>query len=446
MPKPLIRDVYFKWQNEKAPRFLQSQAKICMFVGGVRSSKTYTGAIKGVLLSLAVKNCAGIAIAPTFPMVREVLIDAYLKVLRFLSLREGKHYQYNKSEHRITFLNGAQILFRSANNPYSLEGLTADWFHIDEAAQINKNAYNTAIDRVSKAEHLGRGQGWLTLTPKGQNWVFEESLNAQVDKSYSLETILTREAGLVAQEDIEWARRNLEPRYFRQQYEATFENWVGLVYDDFSAEKNIKQCEFNPALPVYVGLDFGWNDPAVAVWMQYDRITGDWFVIGEFSRSHLSPETFAKVLRGEVVEFPNLTFQAPCSDKFVEKYIAGHEANISRQEADGLSIKRILGRFGINVESKQHKVFQRIQSTRAKILNADGDAHLFFSPKCIGLQRDLQAYHYPEKNGEVYGELPDEKPENHQYSHRPDALSYVIDSITPLREVYEWGGLDRRAS
>jgi len=432
----MSRKVNIHFPSKKAFRFVQSEAKISMFVGGVRSSKTYSGAVKGVLLNLAVPGCAGIAVAPSFPMVREVLVDAYLKVLKFMQLDD--YFRYNKSDHKLTFWNGSQILFRSASDPLSLEGLTADWFHLDEAAQVVRQAFMELVNRVSKSEHLGRGRGWLTLTPKGQNWVYDESLRAATDKSYSIEHILTKDAGLVADDDIEWARKNLEPRYFRQQYEATFENWVGLVYDDFTVEKNVRPCKYNPALPVYVGLDFGWNDPAVAIWMQYDAVLGDWYVIGEFSRSHLPPATFAQVLHGEPVQFPNMTFRAPCVSKDVSIFHAGHEANISRQEADGLSIHKILGNYGIDVKSRQHKVFQRIQSVRAKILTADGDTHLFVDPGCIGLIKDLQAYHYPEKNGEIYGELPCDKPENHQFSHRIHSIEYAIDSITPLRHIESW--------
>jgi len=432
-----INKINLKWKTDKALDFLQSKKKINIIAGGVRSSKTFTGAVKGILYTLQNSNCRGLCIAPTYPMVRDVLIYTYKLILNSFGVICGKHYQYIKSEHMFIFINGSVIYFRSADKDDALQGLTIDWAHIDEAARCKKQIYFTVIDRVSKSP-LGISQVFLTSTPTGQNYLFDEYEKYRSNDNYFSTTIYTEEAGLVSQENIEFARQNMDRRTFRQQYYADFVSWAGLVYDEFT-DLNITNCQYNPNLPVYVGLDFGWNDPATAIYCQYDSMLDTWYIIGEFSHSRVMPETMARYLRGEEEVFiGGEVFKAPIPYQYVERFISGHEGLSSKQEAGGQSMKKIFRNYDINLEAKYHKIFDRIMSVRSKILLADNSIRFFLDKQCSGLRKDLFSYHYPEKDGIIAGELPDDSIDNHQYSHRIHALEYVIDTITPIKKIQEW--------
>ena len=237
----------------------------------------------------------------------------------------------------------------------------------------------------------------------------------------------------------------MDERYFRQQYMASFENWAGVVYDEFDPEKQAnKEIEYNPDLPTYIAMDFGWTDPVVALWYQYNRANGEWYLIKEFVKSHITADTLAKVVRGDKVSFPFGDFQAPVPIDKVEAIVSGIEIKQHRQEANGRSMRDILVGYGIpryKFIIKKHSIFESIMSVRAKIMNANGERKLFVDKRCKRYIKDKLSWHYPEKDGEIQGEIPDTSPENHKYSHTNDAERYLIDTITPLRVKPNWQGV-----
>ncbi len=440
------KQVSFTWATDKAVNFLQSQAKLSMFIGGVRSSKTFTGAVKGCLIALQTPNSLGLVIAPTYSMVRDVMVKTYIDILTlFFGLQQGTDFTFHKSNHHLHIIGGGDILFRSGENPERLEGITADWFHLDEAAQMSEKVYKICLDRTSRPLTLPRGYGWITTTPKGQNWVYRLYSEAATEAEYFAETILTAEAGLVRREEIDHARKVLDPRYFRQQYLATFEAWAGLVYDDFSRATNVRKIEYNPSLINYIGMDLGWNDETAVLWYQHDRITGVWYLLSEFVESYIRPETLARVIRGEeVVLSGGRVFKAPYTLENVERIYPGTDIGNKQQAADGLSLRDIMVNNGINrsyFSVRNHKVFESILAVRAKIAGADGIVRLFVDPSCKRYIGDKESWHYPEKDGIITGEKPDESIENHRYSHTNDAERYVIDSVEPIIGSVQIGGL-----
>jgi len=440
------RKVDLSWSTPKAVNFLQSQAKLSLFIGGVRSSKTFTGSVKGCLIALQTPNSLGLVIAPTYSMVRDVLVKTYIDILTlFFGLQQGTDFTYHKSNHHLHIHGGGDVLFRSGENPERLEGITADWYHLDEAAQMSEKVYKICLDRTTRPLTLPRGYGWITTTPKGQNWVYRLYSEAATEAEYYAETILTSEAGIVKQAEIEHAKKALDPRYFRQQYLATFEAWAGLVYDDFTRAENVRPLKYNPELINYIGMDMGWNDETAVLWYQHDRTNGIWYLLSEFVESYIRPETLAKVIRGEeVVLSGQRKFKAPYSLEQVERIYPGTDISNRQQAADGLSLRDILVANGIDkayFRVKQHRVFDSILSVRAKVKGADGVCRLFVDPSCKRYIGDKESWHYPEKDGVITGEMPDASNDNHRFSHTNDAERYVIDSVEPTAGSQIFGGL-----
>jgi len=411
--------------------------------------KTYGGSLKGALCSLQNPGCSGLEVAPTHKMARDAIVRGYEDIHRRLELRKGTDtqvlngaadYSFNKSDGIYHYCNGSMIYIRSGSDPDSLQGLTADWCRMDEAARMPYEIFETLLDRVSYSPILGRGYVLITTTPYGTNWVYDLYSDAESNPDIHAETIYTIEAGLVSQERIDFARAHMDLRYFRQQYMASFETWAGLVYDGFSDE-NVRRCEYNPGLPVYVGLDFGWTDPCVAIWLQYDKHTGTYYILDEFVQPHVMGSRFAEMLAGKPITIAGQEYKAPFDARQVTKYITGHEVTQSTQAAGGVSMRNILEKFGVpyhKLEYKLHRTFPSFQSVRAAIEPGSGETRLFVDPKCQRTIKDFRGYHYKEVNGEPVGEMPDDSPEGHKYSHTMDALRYVVNTLTPIEPQFGW--------
>lgn len=142
--------------------FVRSRARYSAFIGGIGSGKTTAGCVKLLYeISRGARLC--LVVAPTYPMLRDVVVRKWHDVCDDLIT------EFNRSEMRCTLVNGAEILFRSADEPDHLRGPNVYACYVDEAAQISYEAWLVLLGRVRE----GPERAWVTSTPKGHNWLWE---------------------------------------------------------------------------------------------------------------------------------------------------------------------------------------------------------------------------------------------------------------------------------
>jgi predicted phage terminase large subunit-like protein len=145
--------------------FTSSDAPVRAFVGGVGSGKSFVGALD--LLLRAVPGRLYMVTAPTYPMLR----DATLRVFRSLARRLGTLHSFSRSEMTAAMTNGAEVLFRSTDDPDRLRGPNLSGCWMDEASLSAREAYDVLLGRLREQGETG----WLaaTFTPRGRaNWTF----------------------------------------------------------------------------------------------------------------------------------------------------------------------------------------------------------------------------------------------------------------------------------
>lgn len=146
--------------------FLDSSAFYRGFVGGRGAGKSYVGALD-LLLRAKPDRLYGVY-APTYPMLRDSSWRSFLacgRRLRFLR-------EINRSELRVTLGNGAEVLFRSVDDPERARGPNLSGAWLDEASLMDAEAYSIIIACLRE----GGEQGWLsaTFTPKGKlHWTYD---------------------------------------------------------------------------------------------------------------------------------------------------------------------------------------------------------------------------------------------------------------------------------
>lgn len=145
--------------------FRRSTALYRGFTGGRGAGKSWIGSHD--LLMRAKPGRLYMVAAPTYKMLSDASLRTFTSRARELNfLRE-----MNKSSMTATLGNGAQILFRSTENPDSLRGpnLSGVWF--DEAGEMDEDAFLVAIACLRE----GGERGWLsaTFTPRGKtHWTY----------------------------------------------------------------------------------------------------------------------------------------------------------------------------------------------------------------------------------------------------------------------------------
>jgi hypothetical protein len=183
-----------------------------------------------------------------------------------------------------------------------------------------------------------------------------------------------------------------------------------VVFDEFDPAIHVKDVNFNPSLPLYRSLDFGFVNPFVCLWIQVDE-NGKVFVIDEYIRSRATINIHAEEIKRRI----------PIS----EEKIAGtfcDPAGKSVNDVTGTSTVRELRSHGIEVRFRKSGILEGIELIRRAIKAGDGTSSLIISPRCRCLIEAMESYHYPQKDCN-----PNELPlKDGVYDHPIDALRYFF--------------------
>lgn len=147
----------------KQREFLLAQSPRVVYQGGIGSGKTLAGCIR---LLMQAPRTVGAVVAPTYGVLRDAT---------FATFREHCWpfvRAHSKSDKITELVNGTQILWRSADNPDNLRGPNLNWAWLDEAAYMDRSAYDVMLGRIRKAPT----SMWITTSPKmsvdgGANWL-----------------------------------------------------------------------------------------------------------------------------------------------------------------------------------------------------------------------------------------------------------------------------------
>ena len=346
-------------------------------------------------------------VAPTYRQAKEIA----WKLLKRLIPREIVA-RVNENELQITCRNGNEISLRGADNYDSLRGVALSALVLDEFASMHQSAW-TEVLRPALADLQG---SLLAIgSPAGYNHFYDMYNHAHDHAKYpqwESFKFTTEDGGNVPVEEIESAKREMDPRTFRQEFLASFESLDGRVYQEFARSRNIREDVLHaPGRSVLVGLDFNVNPMSAVVAHRYaDQL----HVFGEISipngNTELMCEALKERFRGESI----LVFPDP----------SGNSRKTSAPV--GITDFAILQQSGLTVMAppKAPPVKDRINNVNAMIKDAAGASRLFVSPSCTKLIKALEGLTYipetsvPDKSGGL--------------DHIVDALGYLVNYEFPI--------------
>ena len=157
--------------------FLRSNALFRAFCGGIGSGKSWAGSYD--LIRRAQTGRLYLVAAPTYAMLADATLRLFLALAQELGLVEPGAVK-RSAPPSVRLRTGAEVLFRSADEPDRLRGPNLSGVWLDEASLMPPDAFSVAIGRLRQAGE----QGWLstTFTPKGrQHWTFETFATGRPD-------------------------------------------------------------------------------------------------------------------------------------------------------------------------------------------------------------------------------------------------------------------------
>jgi hypothetical protein len=187
-----------------------------------------------------------------------------------------------------------------------------------------------------------------------------------------------------------------------------------VVFDEFDPGVHVKAVDYNPNLPLYRAIDFGFVNPFVCLWIQVDE-AGVVRVLDEYVRSRATIDVHAAEIKSRMPVTEEQVAATFCDP-------AGKGVN----DVTGTSAVRELRSLGIAVRCKRSGILEGVELIRRAIRAGDGKSSLIISPRCPRLIEAMECYHYPE-SANTPGELPEK---DGLYDHPIDALRYFFVNHT----------------
>lgn len=348
-------------------------------------------------------------VAPTYRMAKQIVWKKLKKKL--LSLNWVK--KVNEQDLTLELINGSEISLRGADNYDSLRGVGLNFVCLDEAADIDAEAWYEVL-RPTLADT--QGHALFLGTPKGMNWFKEIYDNHLTKKNWVSFQFTTLDGGNVPEEEVEQAREDMDARTFRQEFLATFENFSGIIAYAFGLH-NIKQAEpVHSHEPLILGTDFNVSPMSCTVMR---RTKDGLHQIDEIVLYSSNTNELIDEIRNRYPNNPITIFPDP----------AGVQRKTS---ANGNTDIKLLENAGFTVRyHRQHpQVKDRINSANSLFFERDnGTTRFYIDPKCKHTIKSLQQFCYKEDT-----QIPDK---DSGFDHMFDALTYAIQFLFPINKEIE---------
>lgn len=364
-------------------------------------------------------------VAPTYSTSERIFRIVYDDLIikhNLPTLRKSLNDQY------IEFEWGSTIEGKSAEHPESCIGAGNNLVVIDEASKMNLKKMFEMYLRPTLSDT--KGKCLMISTPEGYDAFYEYFLYAKKAEqwdSFNSPSWENHHSFPLGEEDPDLleAKQTLTREVYDQEFKGEFTALSGRVYSDFSRQSHIGNHPYNPMLPVYLSLDFGYRMPA-AIFFQTGKL-------GNRGDDHV-------FIIDEILHEKNLKISKLCEAIQAKEYritrVFGDPAGYQMQSSVGMGEADLFRQItGWPVISRRDKYSRSIQSgishVRQFMMSADGTKRLHIDHKCTGIVEDLESYRYPEhKEG---SNLKNEPLKDGYHDHGCDSLRYGLCGRFPIR-------------
>lgn len=311
---------------------------------------------------------------------------------------------------------------------HRIEGLGYDGFVIDEFANCKERVWTENIRPALADRH---GWAWMIGVPQGRNHFWDLWNRYQIDPYKGAYTWHT--SSVLDPEEVAEMRREMDPKMFRQECEASFEEVSGAVYYNFKRDSDVHEFPLsdivgNEGSPWIGGMDFNVS-PMTAAWGwetvedhlgRQEKHVWIWDEISKnMSNTHAAGEMIKdKIREAKGIWEGNVFYLYPDA--------SGRSAHTSAPA--GRTDHTILKSAGFRVRSPSANPPRRdrYNSVNAMFENGMGRRRFHIHPRCKHLIRSLEGVLYAEGSNDI-----DKKTE--AFAHITDAIGYMIHRRHKIR-------------
>ena len=382
-------------------------ARFKVAVAGRRFGKTLLSV--NMLLDQSVisanRNCW--YVAPTYGAAKEIAWDMLTQTIPQEYISKA-----NESSLTLRLINNSTISLKGAEKPNNLRGRALDFVVLDEFADMRPEAWYEVIrpalsDRLGKAVFIG--------TPKGRNHFYDlwakGSDGADGWSSYQYTTL---EGGNVSEDEILAARADLDERTFKQEYEAEFVTYQGLIYYAFKRELSVLDMKDDGGT-LHIGMDFNLDPMSAVICI---RKGGKLYAVDEIVMYGSNTDEMVAEIKNRYANRNIIIYPDPASRQ--RKTSAGGRTDLSILQNAGFSVK---------AKNSHALVRDRINAVNSRLLSSDGERHFYVGSKCKQTIKSLERQTYKEGTS-----IPNK---DDGFDHMNDAVGYLLEYLFPVRTKYD---------
>lgn len=254
-----------------------------------------------------------------------------------------------------------RVIFGHAENPDSLESLTAKAAWCDEAGQsrFRQGSYEAIQRRLA----TNQGDLLITTTPYNLGWLKTMIYDRRnIDNDIEVINFDSTKNPAFPKESMENARKTLPAWRFDMFYRGMFTRPAGLIYDNFKDYHEVEPFDIPETWPIYIGSDFGGVNTAM-VFLAHDETNDKYYLFREYHNGGLTAKAHIETIR-----LPrNIKYSvggAPSEDNWRNEYRQSgftiHKPNVSSVE---VGITRVYG----GIASDKLYIFSNCEETIREI-------------------------------------------------------------------------------
>jgi hypothetical protein len=402
-------------------RFHASDAVEKLFLAGVGAGKSLCGVHESVFLAEDNPRCDGAIVAPTFPMLKKVILPLW---------EEWVHpslYTWKKADqYLIWHSTGRKIFLGTAADPGRLSGLNLGWAWLDEAAQLRRDEVWKILQARIRDPKAQRRCLFTTTTPLGLNWLVREfrklGVKRHIVRARTADNVHLAEgfeAGL---------RAAYGPEYAAQFLDAMVLELAGVAFPYMpSIHSRLTRAEMMKRIVATFGaVDWGFTNPAALLVGGID-FDGRWYLIDEWYRRGQNREDIAAAA-GEL------------NRKWgVKQWYSDHDPEgVGKMQKEGC---------GVTLAEKD--IEQGVQFARSLFpVRHDGQPRIHVAAELENWRREVDGYFFPEETEVPEGQFGDHLMDTTRYLTYTHSLTWVpvayetVASGRMKREARDWSNTE----